>query len=205
MSLGAVALIVFALCGCDRSATSGEVVALAAGHASEGVHLPKGIIASVKIGLLCTTGDPAKILDIRPSAPDGGLKVIYWAIQPNEFQTDPTGEHIGDVTGARFPVVAGQVTAPHAIVTTRCPENPTDAAGNIVLPSGSIASQVLVTVERTSDRTGSTPDFVVDFDTGSGTGTATIPHGLSICAMDDRTTSGCWMPQPDPSANSTSG
>jgi len=177
-------LLTVAAVGC-ASGTNSELRALAAAYDSDGVaDLPAGTIVSAKVGTLCTTGDAVTVESIVPSAPTGGLQVDFWAIQPNEFQVDPKGEHLGGVTGARFPVTPGQATGDKAIVTGKCPPSLTVASVDVL-------SQVLVTASRPTAVTASTPGFTVTYRAGGRRFSMLVPHGLTLCAPGDRRTQGC--------------
>jgi hypothetical protein len=173
-----------ACAGCSR-APSAELQSLSVKYTQAGVRdLPAGVIASEKIGVLCTTGDPVTIDSIDLVEPTGGLRRDYWAIQPNEFTVSPDQEHVGDVTGARFPVTPGQVTGSAAVVTARCPDaDHPDPVG--------VTSQVLVTVVRSANVTAATTNFVVRYTVGGESRTTTLPYGITLCAINDRTTIGC--------------
>jgi hypothetical protein len=146
--------------------------------------LPPGVVASEKVGVLCTTGAPVTIDTLELLAPTGGLKLDYWAIQPNEFTADPNHEHVGDLTGARFPLTTGQATGRAAVVTARCPDaDHPDPVG--------VTSQVLVTVVRSTNVTAATTNFIVRYTTGGESRSTTIPYGITLCAVHDRTTPHC--------------
>ena len=144
-----------------------------------------GLVYSYKLPPLCTTGDPVNILSIGPASPNDGIKVSYWAIQPNEFQVHPGVLANGDVLGARFPVVPGQETAPNAVVSGHCPADPkTDATTDIL-------SQVLVTLERSENATASTAGFLVAYRTGSETRSLLMPCGMTLCLPNDTVDKRC--------------
>ncbi len=113
LAIAAMSVVAMSLAGCARG---GADLQWLGNPAAAGQTVPNGSVLSYKFPPVCTTGDPVRILDIQPLEPNAGVKVVYWAIQPNEFQLPQANNDgiIGDLVGERFPVVPGQVTAPNA-------------------------------------------------------------------------------------------
>ena len=177
VAIAVMGVVAIATAGCARG---GSDLQWLGNPAAAGLTVPNGSVLSYKFPPVCTTGDPVRILDIQPSEPNAGVKVVYWAIQPNEFQMpQPNSDGIiGDLVGERFPVVPGQVTAPNAEVSGHCPTEPTAAPKDIL-------SQVLITMDRTANKSVATNGFIIRYSTGSETKELFMPYGMTLCLPND--------------------
>ena len=177
VAIAVMGVAAIATSGCTRGGSDLQWLGF---QAVAGQIVPNGSVLSYKFPPVCTTGDPVRILDIQPSEPNAGVKVVYWAIQPNEFQIpQPNNDSIiGDLVGERFPVVPGQVTAPNAEVSGHCPPEPTAAPKDIL-------SEVLITMDRTVNKSVATKGFIIRYSTGSETKELFMPYGMELCLPND--------------------
>ena len=173
-----LSVVSFFLASCGRGSPDLQWLG---NRAAAGETVPQGQVLSYAFPPVCTTGDPIHVLDIQPSDPESGLKVVYWAIRPDQFQLHSGGNKgpiVGDVIGGRFPVQPGQVTAPNAIVSGHCPPDLKAVPKDIV-------SEVIITMDRTVNKSVTTPGFNITYQSDSETKTLFMPYGMTMCRPED--------------------
>lgn len=81
-------------------------------------------------------------------------------------------------TGDPVRILDIQPSEPNAEVSGHCPTEPTAAPKDVL-------SQVLITMDRTANKSVATNGFIIRYSTGSETKDLFMPYGMTLCLPND--------------------